>query len=162
RDPQPAPRCAARLPARRRRADARPLRAPAPAPARVRPRAAVPARRRGLRRGPLAPDPRLPDRRRGRAGVRRAGANCRNVDLSRPAAAGAGALIATSAVVALGADAAPRPAARAATRPASPPPHYVALTVAWGGDTTLGSSYGLPPDRGRPELAAVAADLRAA
>lgn len=35
------------------------------------------------------------------------------------------------------------------------------LTVAWGGDLTLGSSYGRPPARGWPQLAAVAAELRA-
>lgn len=37
-----------------------------------------------------------------------------------------------------------------------------AITVAWGGDTTLGSSYGLPPDRGWPQLAPVAGVLRGA
>jgi capsule synthesis protein PGA_cap len=36
------------------------------------------------------------------------------------------------------------------------------LTIAWGGDTTLGSVYGLPPDRGRPLLRAVAPQLRGA
>jgi hypothetical protein len=82
------------------------------------------------------------------------------VDVSRLAAVGA--LIAASAGVAFAAQAAPRPKPKPPARPASPPPHYVALTVAWGGDTTLGSSYGLPPDRGRPELAAVASALRAA
>jgi hypothetical protein len=37
-----------------------------------------------------------------------------------------------------------------------------AVTITWGGDLTLGSSHGLPPDRGRPQLAAVASELRAA
>jgi hypothetical protein len=34
------------------------------------------------------------------------------------------------------------------------------VSIAWGGDVTLGSSYGLPPDRGRVELAAPAPTLR--
>jgi len=37
-----------------------------------------------------------------------------------------------------------------------------ALTIAWGGDVTPGSAYGLPPDDGRDLLAAVRAPLRAA
>lgn len=36
------------------------------------------------------------------------------------------------------------------------------FTLAWGGDVTLGSSYGNPPDAARGLLAAVAAPLRAA
>jgi poly-gamma-glutamate capsule biosynthesis protein CapA/YwtB (metallophosphatase superfamily) len=36
------------------------------------------------------------------------------------------------------------------------------VSLVWGGDTTLGSSYGLPPDRGWPQLAGVAGVLRAA
>lgn len=36
------------------------------------------------------------------------------------------------------------------------------FTLAWGGDVTLGSSYGNPPDEARGLLAAVAAPLRAA
>ncbi len=36
------------------------------------------------------------------------------------------------------------------------------VSIVWGGDVTLGSSYGMPPDRGRPQLAPVAATLRAA
>jgi hypothetical protein len=36
------------------------------------------------------------------------------------------------------------------------------LEIAWGGDTTLGSSHGLPPDRGWPLLAPVAGLLRGA
>jgi Bacterial capsule synthesis protein PGA_cap len=35
-------------------------------------------------------------------------------------------------------------------------------TIVWGGDTTLGSSYGRPPDRGWPQLAPVATVLRRA
>jgi hypothetical protein len=42
------------------------------------------------------------------------------------------------------------------------PGRAAAVTIAWGGDTTLGSSHGFPPDRGRPQLAAVAPVLRAA
>jgi Bacterial capsule synthesis protein PGA_cap len=37
-----------------------------------------------------------------------------------------------------------------------------ALSLVWGGDVTLGSHYGRPPHRGRPELAAVAPLLRRA
>src|SRR4051812_30322645 len=36
------------------------------------------------------------------------------------------------------------------------------VSIAWGGDVTLGSSFGLPPNRGRPEMAAPAPVLRAA
>jgi hypothetical protein len=43
--------------------------------------------------------------------------------------------------------------ARAAERP---------ISLVWGGDTTLGSSYGQPPGRGWPQLAAVADVLRGA
>ncbi len=53
-------------------------------------------------------------------------------------------MLVTSAVLAVGAS----PAA--------------AISVTWGGDTTLGSSYGLPPDRGWPQLAPVADVLRKA
>jgi hypothetical protein len=42
------------------------------------------------------------------------------------------------------------------------PSSAAAITVAWGGDTTLGSSYGLPPDGGWPQLANVAGVLRRA
>jgi hypothetical protein len=37
-----------------------------------------------------------------------------------------------------------------------------AVTIAWGGDVTLGSSYGQPPARGWPHLAPVAGVLRSA
>jgi Bacterial capsule synthesis protein PGA_cap len=37
-----------------------------------------------------------------------------------------------------------------------------AVTIAWGGDVTLGSSYGHPPARGWPQLAPVAGVLRSA
>jgi hypothetical protein len=48
--------------------------------------------------------------------------------------------------------------ARAATaRPTGGP-----VRIAWGGDTTLGSSFGLPPGRGWPALRPVASVLRAA
>ncbi len=46
-----------------------------------------------------------------------------------------------------------RPAARSAPRE---------LTIAWGGDVTLGSAYGLPPGAGWPLLAPLASTLRAA
>ena len=36
------------------------------------------------------------------------------------------------------------------------------VTIAWGGDTVLGSTYGMPPDRGRGMLARVAPVFRAA
>jgi Bacterial capsule synthesis protein PGA_cap len=36
------------------------------------------------------------------------------------------------------------------------------LSLVWGGDVTLGSSYGQPPDRGWPQLAGVARVLRRA
>ena len=39
--------------------------------------------------------------------------------------------------------------------------HPRPITVVWGGDTTLGSQYGMPPDRGRPQLAGIAKWLRA-
>lgn len=47
--------------------------------------------------------------------------------------------------------------AAAATLPAGRP-----ITIAWGGDTTLGSSYGVPPDRGFAALRGVARLLSAA
>ena len=53
-------------------------------------------------------------------------------------------MVVTSVVLALGAS----PAA--------------AISVTWGGDTTLGSSYGMPPDRGWPQLSPVADVLRRA
>jgi hypothetical protein len=43
--------------------------------------------------------------------------------------------------------------AQAAKRPRT-------VSLAWGGDVTLGSSYGRPPGRGRPQLAGIAAELR--
>jgi poly-gamma-glutamate capsule biosynthesis protein CapA/YwtB (metallophosphatase superfamily) len=41
-------------------------------------------------------------------------------------------------------------------------PSATAVTIAWGGDVTLGSSYGNPPARGWPQLAPVARVLRSA
>jgi hypothetical protein len=41
-------------------------------------------------------------------------------------------------------------------------PSAAAVTIAWGGDVTLGSSYGKPPARGWPQLAPVAPVLRSA
>lgn len=42
------------------------------------------------------------------------------------------------------------------------PPSAAAVSIAWGGDVTLGSSYGKPPARGWPQLARVAPVLRSA
>jgi hypothetical protein len=42
------------------------------------------------------------------------------------------------------------------------PPSADAVTIAWGGDVTLGSSYGRPPAQGWPQLAPVARVLRSA
>jgi hypothetical protein len=52
-------------------------------------------------------------------------------------------------------------AADAAVDAAKLPPGQ-ALTVIWGGDVTLGSQYGLPPDHARGMLAGVAGTMRAA
>jgi hypothetical protein len=46
--------------------------------------------------------------------------------------------------------------------PASAAQHARGPTLVWGGDTTLGSSYGQPPHGGWPQLAQVAGVLRAA
>jgi len=51
-------------------------------------------------------------------------------------------------------------AAVAALAVAAPPAG--AVTIAWGGDLTLGSSYGHPPQRGWPQLAPVAGVFRSA
>ena len=59
---------------------------------------------------------------------------------------------------ALAASAAASTTHAAAAPAATPKP----LTIAWGGDVNLGSSRGLPPDGGRPQIAAVADALRAA
>lgn len=59
-------------------------------------------------------------------------------------------------LMALGAAGAIRTAAAAALPPGRP------VTIAWGGDTTLGSSYGLPPGAGFGVLAGVAPLLGAA
>jgi len=40
-------------------------------------------------------------------------------------------------------------------------PAHASVTIMWGGDLTLGSSHGLPPARGWPQLAPVAGVLRA-
>lgn len=68
----------------------------------------------------------------------------------------AGALVATAAVslVVLAHD---RPGSAAAALPPGRP-----VTIAWGGDTTLGSSHGLPPAHGWGQLEAIASLLRAA
>lgn len=62
-----------------------------------------------------------------------------------------------AAALALAALGAAPAAATAARLPSGQP-----FTLAWGGDVTLGSSYGNPPDAGRGMLAAVAPALRAA
>ncbi len=66
------------------------------------------------------------------------------------------AALALAATLALVAGSAPADAAKP-RRPAGQP-----FTLAWGGDVTLGSSYGNPPDAARGLLAAVAAPLRSA
>ena len=58
-----------------------------------------------------------------------------------------------AAVVLLALAAVPEPAAAARGH---------GVSVVWGGDVTLGSSYGRPPNRGRPQLAGIAAVLRRA
>ena len=48
-------------------------------------------------------------------------------------------------------------------RPAAAPkpePQGEGLFIAWGGDVTLGSSYGNPPEAGRPLLRAVRSALQ--
>jgi hypothetical protein len=55
----------------------------------------------------------------------------------------------------------PTPTATPSPTP-TPTPTPKQLTLAWGGDVTLGSSYGDPPQAGRPLLAGVAAELMAA
>jgi hypothetical protein len=67
------------------------------------------------------------------------------------------ALVASLALGALATSAAAAADHRRPHRPAGQP-----FTLAWGGDVTLGSSYGNPPDDARGLLAAVAAPLRAA
>jgi len=71
--------------------------------------------------------------------------------------AGRRALCGGLALLAACAAAGPAAAAAASRRPAGQP-----LTLTWGGDVTLGSSYGDPPDDARGLLAAVTAPLRAA
>jgi hypothetical protein len=56
----------------------------------------------------------------------------------------------------------PASAAVQATPAPTPRPLGKPVRIVWGGDVTLGSSRGLPPDAGRPQLAAVASVLRAA
>jgi hypothetical protein len=79
--------------------------------------------------------------------------------------------VAVSAVLAVGAFAAlsggaPDGAGTRTPTPTATPPkvrhsrHPRPVTVVWGGDVTLGSQYGLPPDRGRPLLAGIARTLR--
>jgi hypothetical protein len=71
--------------------------------------------------------------------------------------AGLACLAVVSPLAVLPARAAADDAAPHARLPAGQP-----LTLAWGGDVTLGSSYGNPPNAARGLLAAVAAPLRAA
>ncbi len=56
------------------------------------------------------------------------------------------------------------PQRKAAVKPASPKRAVPTgtVTIAWGGDTVLGSMYGLPPQQGRTMLANVAPVFRAA
>ena len=78
---------------------------------------------------------------------------------SRRSGAVALALVAAvlSATIVIGSGARRGADAAAATSPAGR-----RLTIVWGGDVTLGSSYGRPPDQARGMLAGVAAPLRAA
>ncbi len=79
--------------------------------------------------------------------------------------AGAAVLLALAGVLAgVLVSALSRSDASAADRAASAAPAAGGrgLSVVWGGDTTLGSSMGLPPEAGRPQLAPVAAALGAA
>src|SRR4051794_9920378 len=73
------------------------------------------------------------------------------------------ALVVILAVAALRGDGSGGEEAQAAvTRPAARAVAARPLTVAWGGDVTLGSAYGLPPSSGWPLLAPLASTLRAA
>lgn len=52
--------------------------------------------------------------------------------------------------------------AAGSARPSAALPTQSTVTIAWGGDTVLGSIYGLPPDRGRALLVNVAGIFRSA
>ena len=108
---------------------------------------------------------------RRRAARRRALRRRRIVALLAVAAIVAGTLVVTGALPAFGS--AHRPAAAPAVTPKHVTPKHLApkrrvhatggpVTIAWAGDTVLGSTYGLPPDRGRGMLAGVAKTFRAA
>jgi Bacterial capsule synthesis protein PGA_cap len=80
--------------------------------------------------------------------------------LLRTLACAGGVALAVGGVIVDGASAA---AAAAAARPRrAGVPSGQPFTLAWGGDVTLGSSYGNPPDAARGLLAAVAPELRGA
>jgi hypothetical protein len=79
--------------------------------------------------------------------------------LSRVAAVGG--LLIVSALLAVLLRASPGAGARAAVK-LPPQPETETFTLTWGGDVTLGSSYGQPPALGWPLLAPVAKTLRAA
>ena len=73
------------------------------------------------------------------------------------------ALVVIFAVAALrGGDSSEGEAQAAVARPAARAVSARPLTIAWGGDVTLGSSYGVPPALGWPLLAPLASTLRAA
>ena len=76
----------------------------------------------------------------------------------RLAALAGAALVAVAVLVVLLASGPGEPPAAAAQR--APQPHPI--TIAWGGDVTLGSSYGNPPGGGWPQLEPVASILRKA
>jgi hypothetical protein len=104
-----------------------------------------------------------------RAARRRAVRRRRIVALVMLAAVAGGALALTGAFPAFGsADHASTPVATVAKKQAPPKPKRRSLavggpvTIAWAGDTVIGSTYGLPPDRGRSMLANVAPIFRAA
>lgn len=76
----------------------------------------------------------------------------------------AAAVVITALVVAISSvtgSGSPSADAATATATATAAPDGKPISVAWGGDLTLGSKYGLPPDQGQSQLAAVAGTLRA-
>src|ERR1700754_3055962 len=72
-------------------------------------------------------------------------------------------LLLVSVLLAVLLRASPSAGERAAAAVKLPPqPDAETFTLTWGGDVTLGSSYGQPPAQGWPLLAPVASTLRAA
>jgi len=108
------------------------------------------------------------DRLERRAGRRRATRWKRGIAVAFVLAAAIGGLLGGRLVSSGAADVnARRAPARAAAQPAVVRRRAVVnpkatVTIAWGGDTVLGSSFSMPPDQGRPLLAHVAPIFRAA